>query len=65
MPKRTFTKDDIRKFAEEENVRYLRLQFTDILGTIKNVEVPVSQLEKVLDKVSYVSKNQICTYIQI
>ncbi|MDU6000364.1 MAG: glutamine synthetase beta-grasp domain-containing protein, partial [Staphylococcus aureus] len=49
MPKRTFTKDDIRKFAEEENVRYLRLQFTDILGTIKNVEVPVSQLEKVLD----------------
>ncbi|MGT0186245.1 glutamine synthetase [Staphylococcus aureus] len=27
----------------------LRLQFTDILGTIKNVEVPVSQLEKVLD----------------
>lgn len=26
MPKRTFTKDDIRKFAEEENVRYLRLQ---------------------------------------
>jgi glutamine synthetase len=45
----SFTKDDIRKFAEEENVRYLRLQFTDILGTIKNVEVPVSQLEKVLD----------------
>ena len=35
MPKRSFTKDDIRKFAEEENVRYLRLQFTDILGTIK------------------------------
>ncbi len=26
MPKRSFTKDDIRKFAEEENVRYLRLQ---------------------------------------
>ena len=49
MSKRTFTKEDIRKFAKEENVRYLRLQFTDILGTIKNVEVPVSQLEKVLD----------------
>ena len=44
-----FYKEDIRKFAKEENVRYLRLQFTDILGTIKNVEVPVSQLEKVLD----------------
>ena len=49
MPKRSFTKEDIHKFAKEENVRYLRLQFTDILGVIKNVEVPVSQLEKVLD----------------
>src|SRR5699024_8015765 len=49
MAKRTFTKEDIQKFAKEENVRYLRLQFTDILGVIKNVEVPVSQLEKVLD----------------
>ncbi|WP_242441844.1 glutamine synthetase, partial [Staphylococcus pseudintermedius] len=34
MPKQHFTKDDIRRFAKEENVRYLRLQFTDILGTI-------------------------------
>ena len=55
MPKHTFTKEDIRKFAKEENVRYLRLQFTDILGTIKNVEVPVSQLEKVLDNEMTVS----------
>ena len=30
MPKRSFTKEDIHKFAKEENVRYLRLQFTDI-----------------------------------
>jgi len=30
-------------------VRYIRLQFTDILGTIKNVEIPVSQLDKALD----------------
>ena len=75
MPKRTFSKDDIRKFAKEENVRYLRLQFTDILGTIKNVEVPVSQLEKVLDNEMmfdgssieglYVSKNLTCIYAQI
>lgn len=47
MPK--YTREDIVRFAEEENVRFLRLQFTDILGTIKNVEVPISQLNKVLD----------------
>ncbi|MBN6887271.1 glutamine synthetase [Cytobacillus horneckiae] len=44
-----FTKDDIRRIAEEENVKFIRLQFTDILGTIKNVEIPISQLEKTLD----------------
>lgn len=44
-----FTADEIRKNAKEENVHYLRLMFTDILGTIKNVEVPIRQLDKVLD----------------
>ncbi|MDR2465431.1 MAG: type I glutamate--ammonia ligase [Streptococcaceae bacterium] len=48
MAKNSYTAADITKFAKEENVRFLRLMFTDILGTIKNVEVPVSQLEKVL-----------------
>ncbi len=40
---------DILKAAEEENVRFMRLQFTDILGIIKNVEIPRSQFEKALD----------------
>ncbi|MCP3739227.1 type I glutamate--ammonia ligase [Rossellomorea sp. BNER] len=44
-----YTRDDIKKLANEENVKFIRLQFTDILGTIKNVEIPVSQLEKALD----------------
>ena len=47
MPK--FTREEIIASAKNDNVRYLRLMFTDILGTIKNVEVPISQLEKVLD----------------
>ncbi len=38
----------IKKIAKEENVRFLRLMFTDIFGTNKNVEVPISQLDKVL-----------------
>lgn len=47
MPK--YTKEDIKKMIEEKNVSFIRLQFTDILGTIKNVEIPVSQLDKALD----------------
>ncbi|CEH28662.1 glutamine synthetase [Aneurinibacillus migulanus] len=44
-----YTKEDIYRLVKEENVKYIRLQFTDLLGTIKNVEIPVSQLEKALD----------------
>jgi glutamine synthetase len=44
-----FTREDIKRLAAEDNVKFIRLQFTDILGTIKNVEIPVSQLEKALD----------------
>ncbi len=44
-----FTRSDIEKIAEEQNVKFIRLQFTDILGTIKNVEIPISQLGKALD----------------
>ena len=42
-------KEKIMEKVKEENVRYIRLQFTDLFGTIKNVEIPVSQLDKALD----------------
>ncbi|MGY5190434.1 UNVERIFIED_CONTAM: glutamine synthetase, partial [Bacillus amyloliquefaciens DSM 7 = ATCC 23350] len=44
-----YTREVIGKLEKEENVNYIRLQFTDILVTMKNVENPVSQLEKALD----------------
>ncbi|MCF3942353.1 type I glutamate--ammonia ligase [Oceanobacillus alkalisoli] len=43
------TKEAIKEKIKEENVRFIRLQFTDILGTIKNVEIPLSQLDKALN----------------
>src|ERR1700694_4216219 len=39
---------DVLELATKNNVRFLRLQFTDILGINKNVEVPASQFEKAL-----------------
>src|SRR5947209_4863786 len=42
------TAEDIRELATANNVRFLRLQFTDILGVNKNVELPSSQFEKAL-----------------
>ncbi len=43
------TRDDIRARLDDENVRFLRLQFSDIVGQNKNVEVPASQFDKALD----------------
>jgi glutamine synthetase len=40
---------EILKIAEAQSVRFLRLQFTDIMGVLKNVEVPRSQFQKALD----------------
>lgn len=43
------TKAEILALAEREKVKFLRLQFTDILGTIKNVEIPNRQFAQALD----------------
>ncbi len=42
------TASDVLELAEAQQVRFLRLQFTDILGIIKNVEIPSSQFRKAL-----------------
>ena len=43
------TKAEILKQCKRDGVRFLRLQFTDIHGANKNVEVPSSQFGKALD----------------
>lgn len=44
-----YSKEEIMKLVEEEDVEFIRLQFTDIFGTMKNVAVTSSQLEKALN----------------
>lgn len=44
-----YTRKDILRMVEEEDVGFIRLQFTDIFGTMKNVAITTSQLEKALD----------------
>lgn len=43
------SKEQIAKLCEENNVGFIRLQFCDINGTIKNLSLPISQLNKVLN----------------
>ena len=44
----SYTKEDIIKLVEKENVEFIRMQFTDIFGQLKNVAISRSQLEKAL-----------------
>ena len=44
-----YTKDDIIRICKEENIKYIRMQFTDIMGRLKNVEIPITRLEDALD----------------
>ena len=44
-----FTREDILRMVKEEDVEFIRLQFTDLFGNMKNIAVTSSQLEKALD----------------
>ena len=43
-----YSRDDVANLLREHDIKFLRLSFTDIMGTNKNVEVPTSQFEKAL-----------------
>ena len=44
-----YTREDILRMVEEEDVGFIRLQFTDIFGTMKNIAITTSQLDKALN----------------
>lgn len=46
---KSYTKDDIIRLVEEEDVEFIRLQFTDMFGNLKNIAVTANQLERALD----------------
>jgi len=43
------TNDEVLKEAYEKGVKFIRLQFTDIFGVLKNIAIPIEQLEKALN----------------
>ncbi len=47
MPK--YQKEDIIRMVDEQDVQFIRLQFTDIFGSLKNVAITARQLEKALN----------------
>ncbi len=46
----THTPESIFRITHEREVRFINLQFTDIVGSVKSITLPVSQLERVLNQ---------------
>ena len=44
-----YSREEIIQLAEEEDVEFIRLQFTDMFGTLKNIAVTVRELPKALN----------------
>ena len=59
------TKSDVLEQIEAKGVDFLRLQFTDILGTVKNISIPASQAEKAFGEGIYFDGSSIEGFVRI
>lgn len=59
------TKQDIINLVQENDVKFIRLQFTDIFGQLKNVAITVSQLQKALDNQCMFDGSSIDGFVRI
>ena len=48
-----YSKEDIINLVKENGVKFIRLQFTDIFGSLKNVAITDKQLEKALNNITH------------
>ncbi|EKQ51295.1 MULTISPECIES: type I glutamate--ammonia ligase [unclassified Clostridium] len=60
-----YTKEDIIDLVKENGVKFIRLQFTDIFGTLKNVAITDKQLEKALNNECMFDGSSIDGFVRI
>ncbi len=60
-----YTKEDILRIAREEDIEFIRLQFTDIFGKLKNMAVTSSQLTKALNNQCVFDGSSIEGFVEI
>jgi len=59
------TADDVRRICKEQNIHFIRLQFTDILGMMKNIAITVDELDKALNNEMMFDGSSIEGYVRI
>ena len=60
-----YTREDILRLVEENDIKFIRLQFTDIFGFLKNVAITDRQLEKALDNNIMFDGSSISGFVRI
>ncbi|PJF41150.1 MAG: glutamine synthetase [Chloroflexi bacterium] len=59
------TNDDVLQAITEHQVRYVELWFTDIIGTVKNVTIPASEIEDVLTYGEHFDGSSIDAFVRV
>jgi glutamine synthetase len=59
------TRNEIMEAIKEHNVNFFRLQFVDIFGFMKNVSLPISQINKALDGMMMFDGSSIDGFVRI
>ena len=54
-----YTREEILQMVDEEDVEFIRLQFTDMFGAIKNIAVTARELPRALDNRCMINGEQI------
>ncbi len=59
------SKSEIMQLAKKEEIKFVQMQFMDILGTVKNVTIPITKLEKALEEGVFFDGSSILGYTTI
>ena len=60
-----YTKEDIIRMVREDDVEFIRMQFTDIFGQLKNVAITASQIEKAVNNEIMIDGSSIEGFVRI
>ena len=60
-----YTKEDIVSIVKEEDVKFIRMQFTDIFGQLKNVAITASQIERAVNNEIMLDGSSIEGFVRI
>lgn len=60
-----YSKEDIIRMVHEQDVEFIRMQFTDIFGQLKNVAITASQIEKAVDNQIMIDGSSIEGFVRI